>query len=172
MDEKLSRISLKERMQLVHLPSTMDAELQTGAEGITPLYAASAQGQFEVVRLLLESGGDANSRGGANLSSMRTVIESLFSKASSMVVLFTQRLVGDIGISSSFSSKKEQTCAILVGGRDRVSCTAGMLSALQGGIDKFGTALHAACREDDLERVTMLLEHGADVNTQHKGQFV
>jgi ankyrin repeat protein len=159
-------------MQLVHLPSTVDAESQTGAQGITPLYAASAQGQFEVVKLLLENGGDANSRGGANLSSMRTVIENLLSEASSMVVLSTQLLVGDIGISSNFSSKKEQTCAFLVGGRDRVSCTAGILTALQGGIDKFGTALHAACREDDLERVTMLLEHGADVNTQHEGQLV
>lgn len=43
----------------------MDTESQTGAKGITPLYAASTAGNLEVVKVLLESGGDANSRGGS-----------------------------------------------------------------------------------------------------------
>ncbi|KAJ6592580.1 ankyrin repeat-containing domain protein [Mycena capillaripes] len=38
----------------------MDTESRTGAKGITPLYAASAAGQFLIVKILLESGGDAN----------------------------------------------------------------------------------------------------------------
>ncbi|KAJ6524900.1 ankyrin repeat-containing domain protein [Mycena vulgaris] len=121
----------------------MDAESQTGAQGITPLYAASAAGQSEVVKLLLESGGDANSRGGS----------FYYGSAVHAAARWRHWDIVYLLIGKGADVRKSGGCA------------------LQGGIDKFGTVLHAACREDDLERVTMLLDHGANVNIQHEDQL-
>ncbi|KAJ7484887.1 ankyrin repeat-containing domain protein [Mycena galericulata] len=170
------------------------ADVNAERRGITALQVASDRGNVEAVRLLLENGADVNARGGrlgtalyaasrsGNKKLVRLLLESgavfnLLLEGGALVKVtgqYNHEEIAQILLATHFNRQRDGTLlleAIECGNPEVVQ----LLLRDGADLNKYGTALHAACRSERtgfadksqrVEVVRLLLENGADINKE------
>ncbi|KFY88352.1 hypothetical protein V498_06811 [Pseudogymnoascus sp. VKM F-4517 (FW-2822)] len=167
------------------------AQLSTTAETFgTPLGSAMKSGQFHVVKVLVDKGASTTvdmsnpASWGNNTEILEFVLEhpSSFNFAFSAyalqqaIISFNDDLVSVLVEKITDVNEECEPYKTVLQAAAWMGMTSVMKKLLQKGANpnikggNFGSALHAAIADQDLQSVTLLLNHNADPAVQHQGE--